>query len=106
MKKRKPELSRDASPAVNFQREMKSLRRDLRATLRAYGARLENELESVSASTPADGELSREWIHHLRDLTILARSRRVKPEKGRRKDLRKIDRIIEDLQETPPPRDS
>ena len=37
-------------------------------------------------------------LHQLRDLTILVRKRKLKPEKGRRKDLRKIDSIIEDLQ--------
>ena len=29
---------------------------------------------------------------------ILVRKRKLKPEKGRRKDLRKIDSLIEDLQ--------
>lgn len=87
----------ETSPALVFQREMIALRRDLRVTLRAYRARLESELAEVAAFAPKAGELSRERIHRLRDLTILLRNRKVRPEKGRRKDLRKLDTIIQDL---------
>ena len=52
---------------------------------------------ALESSKPAE-ELSRERLHQLRDLTILVRKRKLKPEKGRRKDLRKIDSLIEDLQ--------
>jgi len=41
--------------------------------------------------------LSREQLHDIRDLTIMVRKRKLKPEKGRRKDLRKIDSLIRDL---------
>jgi hypothetical protein len=34
-------------------------------------------------------------LHQVRDLTIIVRNRKLKPEKGRRKDLRKIDRTKE-----------
>jgi hypothetical protein len=36
----------------------------------------------------------------IRDLTIIVRNRKLKPEKGRRKDLRKIDSLIVDLVST------
>ena len=52
---------------------------------------------ALESSKPSE-ELSRERLHQLRDLTILVRKRKLKPEKGRRKDLRKIDSLIEDLQ--------
>ena len=80
--------------------ELLSLRRDLRKTVRAYTARLELDLaESAAAialSKRADS-LSRERLHDIRDLTIMMRKRKLKPEKGRRKDLRKIDSLIRDL---------
>ena len=41
--------------------------------------------------------MPRERLHQLRDLTMMVRQRKVKPEKGRRKDLRKIDSLITDL---------
>jgi hypothetical protein len=93
--------ARNTSPARMLESELEKLRQDLRATVRAYAARLEVGLAesraALEASKPAE-ELSRERLHQLRDLTILVRKRRLKPEKGRRKDLRKIDSLIEDLQ--------
>ena len=99
--KRTRAKSGPASPAKLLESELEQLRRDLRATVRAYAARLEIGLAesraALEASKPAE-ELSRERLHQLRDLTMLVRKRKLKPEKGRRKDLRKIDSLIEDLQ--------
>ena len=44
--------------------------------------------------------LPRELLQEIRDLTIIVRNRKLKPEKGRRKDLRKIDSLIVDLVST------
>ena len=93
--------SKETSPARLLELELEKLRQDLRATVRAYAARLEVGLaESRAAlvsSKPAE-ELSRDRLHELRELMILVRKRKLKPDKGRRKDLRKIDSLIEDLQ--------
>jgi hypothetical protein len=101
MEKRRGRLdSPDTSPVKILQEELAKLRRDLRATVRAYAARLEIELAESRAALgsfePVD-ELSRERLHELRDLMIHIRKRKLKPEKGRRKDLRKIDSLIEDV---------
>jgi hypothetical protein len=99
-RKRVRAQSRNTSPARLLESELEKLRHDLRATVRAYAARLEIGLAesraALEASKPAE-ELSRERLHQLRDLTILVQTRKLKPEKGRRKDLRKIDSLIEDL---------
>jgi len=91
----------DTSPVKILESEMEKLRADLRATVRAYAARLEIDLAESRAALgslkPVE-ELSRERLHELRDLMIHVRKRKLKPEKGRRKDLRKIDSLIEDLQ--------
>ena len=42
-------------------------------------------------------QVPREMLRQIRDLTIVVRNRKLKPEKGRRKDLRKIDSLIVDL---------
>jgi hypothetical protein len=80
--------------------ELALLRRDLRKTIRAYASHLELDLAesaaAVAVSKRADS-LSRERLHDIRDLTILIRKRKLKPEKGRRKDLRKIDSLIHDV---------
>ena len=92
--------SPETSPVKVLQTELEKLRRDLRATVRAYATRLEIDLAESRAALgslqPVD-ELSRERLHELRDLMIHVRKRKLKPEKGRRKDLRKIDSLIEDL---------
>ena len=79
---------------------MIKLRAELRKTVRVYAARLEIQLAQSLAALPVDDEveeLPRERIHQLRDLTTMVRKRKLKPEKGRRKDLRKIDVLINDL---------
>lgn len=91
----------NTSPVRVLETELEKLRHDLRATVRAYAARLEINLAESRAALgslkPAE-ELPRERLHQLRDLMIHVRKRKLKPEKGRRKDLRKIDSLIEDLQ--------
>jgi hypothetical protein len=80
--------------------ELDAVRRDLRRTIRAYAARLELDLaESIVAVTrhKRAEDLTRERLHDIRDLTIMMRKRKLKPEKGRRKDVRKLDSLIHDL---------
>jgi hypothetical protein len=81
--------------------ELDAVRRDLRRTIRAYAARLDLDLaESIVAVTryKEAEDLPRERLHDIRDLTIMMRKRKLKPEKGRRKDVRKLDSLIHDLQ--------
>jgi hypothetical protein len=80
--------------------ELEAVKRDLRRTIRAYAVRLELDLaESIAAVARHKGaeDLSRETLHDIRDLTIMMRKRKLKPEKGRRKDVRKLDSLIRDL---------
>lgn len=88
-KRRARSKSVNTSPVKVLESELEKLRHDLRATGRAYAARLEIDL---AESRAALGSLkpAEELIH--------VRKRKLKPEKGRRKDLRKIDSLIEDLQ--------
>jgi hypothetical protein len=89
-----------ASPVKLLESELVKLRAELRETVRVYTARLEIQLaQSVAAlqASRQSEELPRERLHQLRDLTSMVRKRKVKPEKGRRKDLRKIDALITDL---------
>lgn len=101
MKRKKANRFRDeVTPVTKLQAELAALRRKLRATIRAYQARLEIELAgamaTVGALKPAEN-LSRERLHEIRELTAMLRDCKVKPEKGRRKDLRKLDSIIEEI---------
>jgi hypothetical protein len=97
--KKRPKQQRETTPVTMLAEELAVLRRDLRKTIRAYASRLEVALtESVAAVSSKRAEaLSREQLHDIRDLTIMVRKRKLKPEKGRRKDVRKIDSLIHDL---------
>jgi thioesterase domain-containing protein len=101
--KRKKQLhkqTREVSPLAMLTDVLDAVRCDLRRTIRAYAVRLELDLaESIAAVTryKRTEELSRERLHDIRDLTIMMRKRKLKPEKGRRKDVRKLDSLIRDL---------
>ena len=91
---------REATPVTMLTDELTGLRRDLRKTIRAYTARLELDLAESAAAVALSqrvDSLSRERLHDIRDLTIMLRKRKLKPDKGRRKDVRKIDSLIRDL---------
>jgi len=80
--------------------ELRGLRHDLRTVAKAYITRIETDLSVCLAALRAYGpieEVPRETLHQIRDITIMVRNRKLKPEKGRRKDLRKIDSLIGDL---------
>ena len=70
--------------------ELRALHRDLRTVARAYIARLENDLFVCLAALRSYGpieEVPREILHQIRDMTIIVRNRKLKPEKGRRKGI-------------------
>jgi hypothetical protein len=94
---------RESSPVTMLESELRALHRDLRTTAKAYLARLENDLLvclTVLRSYGPIEQVPREMLHQIRDLTIVARNRKLKPQKGRRKDLRKIDSLIVDMVST------
>jgi hypothetical protein len=93
----------ESSPVTMFESELHALHHDLRTVAKAYISRLENDLLVCIAALRSHGpieQLPRELLHEIRDLTIIVRNRKLKPEKGRRKDLRKIDSLIVDLVST------
>ena len=95
--------SPESSPVTMLESELRALHRDLRMIAKAYITRLENDLLICLAALRSYGpieQLPREMLHQIRDLTIVVRNRKLKPEKGRRKDLRKIDSLIVDLVST------
>src|SRR4029077_415220 len=93
----------ESSPVTMLESELRALHRDLRIIAKAYITRLENDLLVCLAALRSYGpieQVPREMLHQIRDLTIIVRNRKLKPEKGRRKDLRKIDSLIVDLVST------
>lgn len=85
--------------AERLSAELTTLTEELRQVVSQYEARLLHEIEEVRTRVRAaseqggDGpraELFSEMVHELRRLQL-------KPNKGRRKDLRRIDRLVGDL---------
>ncbi len=96
----KKEEAPQSGPAKMLASEMISLRRDLRTAIRAYSASLETAMAECAdkiASYGAAEKISHDRLRDIRDLTIMLQKRKLKPEKGRCKDLRKIDMLIGDL---------
>ena len=98
--KQRDEKKHETSPVRHLQLELQKLRRELRTTARVYTQRLEHELiaatDALGRYAPAE-KLTREQFHRVRDFAIMVLQRRLRPEKGRRKDLRRIDTLISDL---------
>jgi hypothetical protein len=90
----------ESSPLTMLGLELRGLHHDLRTVAKAYISRLENDLLVCIVALRSYGpieRLPRELLQEIRDLTIIVRNRKLRPEKGRRKDLRKIDSLIVDL---------
>lgn len=80
--------------------EIETLRADFRAALDSYATRIEGELSVIRAAIEKDGpdaKLSAAKMRDLRDMLTLLRKFQIKPEKGRRKDLKKLDSLVGDL---------
>lgn len=81
--------------------EVTALRRVFRETLKHFGASVESDLdrleEIVRVAAEKKGEIDAGRLRDARDFVTLVRTLDVKPEKGRRRDLKKIQGSLEDL---------
>lgn len=90
----------ETSPARSVVTELDALRDEFRSALQAYASRLEEELGLVKKAVAEQGakkKLPAARVRDLRDMLTLLRKFSIKPEKGRRKDLKKIDALVGDL---------
>ena len=96
----KADQATEASPTKSLLEELDSFRVLLRASVKGYASRLDKEMavvrgrvakmRDVEAIPPAK-------LRDIREMLTLLRHVEVKPEKGRRKDLKKLDSVIGDL---------
>jgi hypothetical protein len=90
----------EASPEKAVVGELQDLRAELREAASSYAARLDAEIERVRAAVDAKAtrsNLSGAKMRDLRDMLTLLRNRQIKADKGRRKELKKIESVIGDL---------
>jgi len=102
MTRRKHKLDNhsDASPAKSLVDDLRKLRQTLRKTARAYAQRLDHEIGSImewARSSSSNGGMTQSHVRDLGDMLALVRKVEAKPDKGRRKDLKKIDSVVSDL---------
>ena len=99
-----------ASPYKSAAQELDALRKMLRAVSQHYAKRIDMEIirlrERVAgageqhAAAEAKGKTSpaaNGRLHDLRDIITLLRTLEVKPLAGRRKDLKKIESLVDEL---------
>jgi recombinational DNA repair ATPase RecF len=76
-----------------------ALSQALEETASQYVRRLHREIEAVGHSLPdASEKLSPHHLQSLRNIQRLVSSLQIKPAQGRRKDLKKIDTLIGELE--------
>ena len=120
--KKAPTLA-EASPYKSVADELEALRRTFRGATQSYAERIDAEIgglhervvaagtvaarhekeEGAAATRPSASTQNRKArtlarVHELRDMLTLLRTMQVKPAEGRRKDLKKIESVIQDLQ--------
>jgi hypothetical protein len=90
----------EASPMKSVAEELVLVRKAFRQSLRVYAARIDSQITQVKekvaeqSNNPKDAAIpSRE----LRDMLALCRTLNIKPEKGRRKDFKKIESLLSEL---------
>jgi len=80
--------------------ELDNLQKLFREALEKYAQRLEQEIGAVRAKVEKEQgkkRVSNSRLHELRDMLTLLHQAQSKVDKGRRKDLKKIDGIVGDL---------
>ncbi|MFA7233872.1 MAG: hypothetical protein WC076_07155 [Terrimicrobiaceae bacterium] len=90
----------EASPAKALLEELELFRGICHGTLDSIGAKLDQQIDAIKFRVGALGageNVSSGKNRDIRDMLTLLRNAGVKPEKGRRKDLKKLDSISEDL---------
>lgn len=90
-----------ALPFKTVSEELTFLRKTFRDLASAYSAQLEGEIAHVQTVVQRDSESKKKLpgtrVSDLRDMLMLLRSLEVKPTKGRRRDLKKVENLIEEL---------
>ena len=101
MKISKPEPI-DALPIKPLIEQLTFVRRTFRDIVRHYSGEIESEILRLANRMTAEAEIkkpSRERVHEMRDILMLLREIDVKPKKGRRRALKKIETMIKDIAE-------
>ena len=95
----KPKVS-DILPTDTVLAEIEAFRSILHSTMDQNSRRMNGVLDAVSSKVSAlakSKKISTVHVRDLRDMLTLLRKNDVKPEKARRRDIKKLDSIAADL---------
>ena len=90
----------DASPMKTVVGDLESLRLALRESVSHYLSRMEGEIDSLQNVVNymlETNKVDSGKMRDIRDMLTVLRHVDVKPEKGRRKDIKKIESVLADL---------
>jgi hypothetical protein len=90
----------NASPMKSAAEELDFLRKVFREIVASYSSRVEGEIAQIREAVISEEKkkkISSSRLRDARDIITLVRTLDVKTEKGRRRDLKKIDLMIEEL---------
>ena len=90
-----------ALPFKTVAEELTFLRKTFRDLVGAYASQLESDIAHLHSAVQQDGESKKKLpgsrASDLRDMLMLLRSLEVKPAKGKRRDLKKVESLVEEL---------
>jgi hypothetical protein len=92
----------EASPVKSLAEELDSFRATVNHTIAAHLMRLESDIVQIKELVLAEGQTSKlpqSKIRDLRDMLTLLRTFDVDPVKGRRKDVKRVDALLDDLRD-------
>ncbi len=89
-----------ASPAKSALDDLNTLHHLFRLTLKTYSANMEEEFRHLAAALEGEAKASRKQrVRDAGDIMTLIRMLTLKPERGRRRDLKKIEEVVADLRQ-------
>jgi hypothetical protein len=81
--------------------ELAFLRKNFRDLMATYAGQIEGEITTLLGLVQSDAQRGKKLpaarAHELRDMLSLLRNLEIKPAKGRRRDLKKVENLLEEL---------
>ena len=91
----------EGTPIKAVVEDLEQLREVFRETIQRHAERVDEEVLAILRAVKdmaESGKVTSAQMRDVRDMMTLLRNTDFKPEKGRRKDLKKIDNLVGDLQ--------
>jgi hypothetical protein len=103
----KPEPKQKSAAALPFKpvaEELAFLRKSFKELISAYSTQVEADIAQlqilIAAETDSKKKFPASRVADLRDMLMLLRNFDIKPARGRRRDMKKVEALVQDLRET------